>query len=154
MYQPVTLDSSYWYYRISINMYDTFTDSFAPSPGKASLVSTVFVGDVFDNSTGIKVGTFQSAGVSTVLRADLTTLQYLATTGIELGPNGDDAIFTQVALDGANFAEKVADLDLAILGGTGQYKGATGDVRYTGTQVTKPDNLYVLEMAVPRFKRF
>lgn len=80
--------------------------------------------------------------------------QYLATTGIELGPNGDDAIFTQVALDGANFAEKVADLDLAILGGTGQYKGATGDVRYTGTQVTKPDNLYVLEMAVPRFKRF
>jgi hypothetical protein len=80
--------------------------------------------------------------------------QYLATTGIELGANGDDAIFTQAAVDGANIDERVADLDLAILGGTGQYKGATGDVAYSGTQATKPDNLYVLKMAVPRFKRF
>jgi hypothetical protein len=37
--------------------------------------------------------------------------QYLATTGIELGPNGDDAIFTQAAIDGKKIAESVADLD-------------------------------------------
>jgi hypothetical protein len=51
----VTSDSSYWYYRISINMIHTFTDSFVPDPSKLTLVSTVFAGDVFDNSTGIKV---------------------------------------------------------------------------------------------------
>jgi hypothetical protein len=78
----------------------------------------------------------------------------LASGGIELGPNGDDTIFTKIALDGANIAERVADLDIAIVGGTGQYKGATGQAVHFGTQVTRPDNLYMLEMAVPKFKRF
>jgi hypothetical protein len=36
-------------------MLHTFTDSLMPDPSKPTLVSTVFAGDVFDNSTGVKV---------------------------------------------------------------------------------------------------
>jgi hypothetical protein len=73
---------------------------------------------------------------------------------IEMGPNGDDTIFTNAALDGENLVVRVVDFDLAVVGGTGQFKGVKGDVAHFGTQATKPDNFYIGELAVPRFKRF
>uniref|UniRef100_A0A383WL51 Dirigent protein n=1 Tax=Tetradesmus obliquus TaxID=3088 RepID=A0A383WL51_TETOB len=73
---------------------------------------------------------------------------------LELGPNGDDTIFTLAALDRADFTGKPTDIDAAVVGGTGRYKGATGESVVTGMDVTKGDNLHVAEVAVPRFKRF
>lgn len=42
---------------------------------------------------------------------------------LELGPNGDDTIFTLAALDRADFTGKPTDIDAAVVGGTGRYKG-------------------------------
>jgi hypothetical protein len=58
------------------------------------------------------------------------------------------------ALDRANFVNEPTDFELAVVGGTGRYKGATGEVFHTGMEVTRPGNLYVAEIAVPKFKRF
>ncbi|WIA39672.1 hypothetical protein OEZ86_005737 [Tetradesmus obliquus] len=152
-YEPVTSDSRYWYYRICIYLNETFTDAFVPDLGQPTLIQTVISGDVFDNSTRVKIGQFDSQAISTVVDANLK-LQYLTTMAIEMGPNGDDTLITNSALDGENLIARVVDFDLAIAGGTGRYKGAKGDVAHLGTQATKPDNLYIGEMAVPKFKRF
>jgi hypothetical protein len=78
----------------------------------------------------------------------------MGTVAVELGPNGDDTIFLAFALEQANFDQDPTDSDLAVVGGTGRYKGATGEAVLTGTDTTKPVNLYVADIAVPRFKRF
>jgi hypothetical protein len=80
--------------------------------------------------------------------------QYLATMAVELGPNGDDTLFFMAAFDRANLVREPTDHDLAVVGGTGRYKGAMGEVVHSGTRFTVPDNLYVAEIAVPKFKRF
>lgn len=80
--------------------------------------------------------------------------QYMGTFAVELGPNGDDAIFIMNALDRANFIQEPTDFEMAIVGGTGRYKGATGESIHSGPEVTLPGNVYVAEVAVPRFKRF
>jgi hypothetical protein len=80
--------------------------------------------------------------------------QYLATMAVEFGPNGDDTLFIMSALDRANFVREPTDFELAVVGGTGRYKGATGEVFHSGAHVTSPGNLYVAEIAVPKFKRF
>ncbi|WIA19291.1 hypothetical protein OEZ85_003926 [Tetradesmus obliquus] len=149
-YEPVTLDKAY---RIKVNLNETFFDTFTPDPKEAHLSSTVVSGDVFDNSTGIKVGTFDTSSTSTFLRAN-NELQWLATMAVELGPSGDDTLFVSAALDRANLFREPTDFDPAVVGGTGRYKGATGEVIHSGTSVTRPDNVYVAEFAVPRFKRF
>ena len=55
----VTSDKAYTYYRIKVNLNETFFDTFTPDPKEAHLSSTVVPGDVFDNSTGIKVHQIQ-----------------------------------------------------------------------------------------------
>ncbi|WIA19414.1 hypothetical protein OEZ85_004034 [Tetradesmus obliquus] len=152
-YEPVNSDSRYTYYRIKINLNETFSDTFRPDPNEPHLMSAVISGDAFDNSTGIKVGTFDTSSISTVAR-DNKDMQYLATLAVELGPNGDDTIFIKAAFDRANFIAEPIDFDLAVVGGTGRYKGATGEAIHSGTRMTVPDNVYVAEVAVPRFKRF
>jgi hypothetical protein len=88
-----------------------------------------------------------------LLRA-LHCQQYMATMAVELGPDGDDTIFVSAALDRANINQEIVDFEMAVIGGTGRYKGATGEVFFTGTATTTPGNLYTAEIAVPRFKRF
>ncbi|WIA39692.1 hypothetical protein OEZ86_005755 [Tetradesmus obliquus] len=152
-YEPVTSDKSYIYYRIKVNLNQTFVDTYTPDPKEPHLVSVVISGDVFDNSTGIKVGKFDSTSLTTFAGAN-NELQYMGTFAVELGPNGDDAIFIMNALDRANFIQEPTDFEMAIVGGTGRYKGATGESIHSGTEVTQPGNVYVAEVAVPRFKRF
>jgi hypothetical protein len=79
----------------------------------------------------------------------------MGTFAVELGPNGDDTIFVSFAMERKNFRFDLVDFDQAIIGGTGRYKGATGEVIHTGIDTTEEGkNLYVAEIAVPRFKRF
>jgi hypothetical protein len=80
--------------------------------------------------------------------------QYMGTMAVELGPNGDDTFFVSAALDRANINTEIVDFELAVVGGTGRYKGATGEVFSTGTEITAPGNLYTVEIIVPKFKRF
>jgi hypothetical protein len=79
---------------------------------------------------------------------------YLATLAVELGPNGDDTIFIASAFERANFIGLPTDFEMAITGGTGRFRGATGEVSHTGPSVTTAWNAYVAEVAVPKFKRF
>jgi hypothetical protein len=55
-YVQVTSDRSYTYFRIKVNLNETFVDSYQPDPKEPHLTSVVISGDVFDNSTGVKVG--------------------------------------------------------------------------------------------------
>jgi hypothetical protein len=80
--------------------------------------------------------------------------QYLATLAVEFGLNGDDTIFVSAALDRANINQEIVDFEMAVIGGTGRYMGATGQVFFTGTATTTPGNLYTAEVIVPKFKRF
>ncbi|WIA39691.1 hypothetical protein OEZ86_005754 [Tetradesmus obliquus] len=152
-FEPVTSDKSYTYYRLAININETFYDFFDSDPKVPTLYTMVASGDVFDNTTAAKVGTFDMNGITTYLNAD-KTLSYMATMAVELGPNGDDTIFVKAALQRANLNVEIMDFDAAVVGGTGRYKGATGEVFFSGTQFTTPVNLYVAEFAVPKFKRF
>uniref|UniRef100_A0A383WKV8 Dirigent protein n=1 Tax=Tetradesmus obliquus TaxID=3088 RepID=A0A383WKV8_TETOB len=156
-FEPVTSDKSYTYYRLAINLNETFSDIFDPKPNDPIPIGTVAQivasGDVFDNTTAAKVGTFDLSAVTTSLDANMK-LQYIVTLAVELGPDGDDTIFVQAALDFANIEEAVRDYDCAVIGGTGRYKGATGEVTFTGTAATTIDSLHIAEVAVPKFKRF
>ncbi|WIA39552.1 hypothetical protein OEZ86_005640 [Tetradesmus obliquus] len=109
-YEPVTSDKSYTYYRIKVNLNEAFFDTFTPDPKEAHLSSTVVSADVFDNSTGIKVGTFDTSSISTFLRVN-SKLQWLATMAVELGPSGDDTLFVSAALDRANLFRDPTDFD-------------------------------------------
>jgi hypothetical protein len=101
------------------------------------------------------VARFHAHHVIFMLRMTVILLQtYLATLAVELGPNGDDTLIIGSAFERANFIEAPTDFDLAILGGTGRYKGATGEVFHSGPRVTTAWNVYVAEVAVPKFKRF
>jgi hypothetical protein len=78
----------------------------------------------------------------------------MATLAVELGPNGADTLFIASAFERANFVKQPTDFEMAIIGGTGRYKGATGEVVHTGPQLTTAWNAYVAEVTVPKFKRF
>jgi hypothetical protein len=78
----------------------------------------------------------------------------IASLAVELGPNGDDTLFISSTIQRAHLNQEVTDFDLAITGGTGRYKGATGELMHAGTSDTKSWNAYTAEVAVPKFKRF
>jgi hypothetical protein len=60
----VAWDKLYTYYRIKVNLAETFADNFTPDPNEAHLIQIVISGDVFDNSTGVKVSHSISRGAA------------------------------------------------------------------------------------------
>lgn len=53
--RQVTSDKSYTYYRLAININETFYDFFDSDPKVPTLYTMVASGDVFDNTTAAKV---------------------------------------------------------------------------------------------------
>eukprot|EP00775_Hariotina_reticulata_P004009 gene4009-4260_t len=155
-YEPVTEDSQYYYYRIVVKLIPTGNDRWDPIPdGNAALRMGVTIGNIVDNSTLIKVGTWDSF---TIITKQISTkndeVTYLAQLGMELGPESNDAIFIAAMYGTQDNFTKAMDHESAITGGTKQFKGATGDVVHSGTGFFAQDHAYTAEVYVPKFKPF
>jgi hypothetical protein len=60
----VTWDQSYTYYRLAVNLNETFYDYYDADPKVPTLYQNVASGDVFDNTTALKVSTHACASRS------------------------------------------------------------------------------------------
>eukprot|EP00775_Hariotina_reticulata_P010268 gene10268-10427_t len=153
--EVVAQDSRYYYYRVAYKLNSTNLDSFDPDPNDPTLLQIVDTGDVFDAITLLKVGRYDNFGISIKHRAaDSNQVTYLFQHGLELGPHGNDALFQSSTSDLKDFIGQNVDSDVAITGGAGQFKGATGDVTHTGFDNIRMNHTYIAEVYVPKLKSF